>query len=196
MGIAPCPPKQRDRIDERHMFVHSLQPEGVVMAKVVSLVSVLGRINPAAFDAIFPHGPILSHRAAFSRRAGQSATELNPQPLPPKEDLLLASAEIARDIAFAALSAEAAGNDGGARIVKTAIDDWCGTGRPHIPIPWPGPWPYPWVLEAEPKQEWDVTASRVVGALSLAAVAARLSPGAVRDALSIGAERLLDVALG
>jgi hypothetical protein len=166
------------------------------MAKVVSLVSVLGRINPAAFDAIFPHGPI-PFRAGAAGRLAPNASEINPQPLPPKDALLVASATVARDIAFAALSAEAAGNaDGAGRLIKSAVDEWCGNGRPRFPIPWPGPWPFPWPPEPEPHPEWDVVASRVVGALSLAAVASRLSNGAVRDALAAGAERLLDVALG
>jgi predicted membrane-bound mannosyltransferase len=101
-----------------------------------------------------------------------------------------------RDIAWAALSAEAGGNHAAARIISAAVDDWCGTGRPRIPIPWPSPWPLPWALEAEPHREWDIAAPRVVGALSFAAVAARISDGAVREALAKAAEQLLEVALG
>jgi hypothetical protein len=164
------------------------------MARVTTLVSVLGRIHPAIFDVIFPHGPVIFSRAAFGRQGGRSATELNPQPLPPVDGFLLASATVAHDIAFAALSAEAAGNEAASRIVTSAIDEWCGNGRPRFPIPWPGPWPFPWAFETEPQRSHDVAASQVVGALSLAAVAARLSPGAVRDALSTGAEQLLDAA--
>jgi hypothetical protein len=166
------------------------------MTRLVSLVSVLGRINPAIYDAIFPHGPILTLTRPFSGQAGQRATELNPQPLPPKDELLVASAAVSRDIAFAALSAEAAGNHAAARIIGAAVDDWCGTGRPRVPIPWPSPWPLPWALETEPQREWDVAASRVVGALSFAAVAARIPDGAVREALAKAAEQLLEVALG
>ena len=159
------------------------------MAKLVSLVAVLGRINPAALDAVFPHGPVLGGR-------GFAHTPSSAPPLAAKDELLFASAAVAREIAFAALSAEASGNEGAARIITTAVDDWCGNGRPHLPIPWPGPWPFPWTLESAPSQGWDVAASRAVGALSLAAVAARVPPGGVRDALSLGAERLFEVAAG
>lgn len=172
------------------------------MTKLVSLAAVLGRINPSAWDFIIPHGPILSRaNAAISFGATLAgphahAAELNPQPLPPKDELVLASVAVSRDIAFAALSAEAAGSHGAAKIVTSAVDEWCGNGRPRGPIPWPGPWPFPWALDSDPRREWDVAAARVVGALTLAAIAGRLQEGAVRDAMAGGAERLLDVALG
>jgi hypothetical protein len=89
---------------------------------------------------------------------------------------------------------EAAGQDGGARMVNSAIDDWCGNGRPPIPIPWPGPWPFAFDLNAAPK-ELDVAASRLVGALSFAAVALRMGSGEVREALSMGADKLLEASL-
>ena len=153
------------------------------MASIVRLLAVLGKINPAVWDAIIPHGPAVAQRAA-----------LNPQPLPPGEAFLHASAAVAQDIAYAAISAEAAGSDAAGRIVSDAIDDWCGN-RPR-PIPWPHPWPFPWPPEPEPHPDWDVAASRVVGALSLASVASRLEDGPARDALAKGAEQLLDVGLG
>jgi len=129
------------------------------------LLTVLGRINPAAWDAIIPHGPRISRFSAI-REASNVAAELNPQPLPPKSELLFASVEVAHDIAFAAVSAEAAGTEGASRLVARAIDDWCDTRRPGMPIPWPSPWPFPWPSEREPRPEWDVGASRVVGALA------------------------------
>jgi hypothetical protein len=162
------------------------------MSKLVSLVSILGRINPAIFDAIFPHGPIVFH-GGFSRLSA-AASDLNPQPLPPKEQLLVASAAVARDIAFAALAAEAVGTGGGARVIGAAIDDWCGT-VPRVPIPWPRPWPFPWPLN-EKQPDLDIAASRLVGALSLAAVAARLPDGAVKEAMGKGVDQLADVAFG
>jgi hypothetical protein len=164
------------------------------MKNAALFASVLSRISPEAFDAIFPHGPVLKSRFGAGRGA-EVSSDLNPQPLPPGERLVLASAEVARHIAFAAISAEAGGQDGAARIVSAAIDDWCGNGRPPIPIPWPGPWPFPFALDALPR-DLDVVTSRVVGALSLAAVASRVAPGRVHDALEGGAERLLDAALG
>ena len=154
------------------------------MANLVRLLAALGKINPAVWDVIIPHGPAVSLRAA--------QVELNPQPLPPKQAILFASAAVAHDIAFAAISAEAAGSGAAASIVSRAVDDWCGTRPPHFPFPWPGPWPWP---EPEPHPDWDIGASRVVGALTLASVASRLGEGEALDALAKGAEQLLDAGL-
>jgi hypothetical protein len=162
------------------------------MAGIVRLLAVLGKINPAVWDVINPHGPVHSRVRRFSRGAEVS---LNPQPLPPEHALLVASAEVAHDIAFAAVSAEAAGTGAASRIVGEAIDDWCGTRPRPFPIPWPRPWPFPWPPEPEPHPEWDIAASRVVGALSLASVASRLEEGEARDALTKAAEQLLDAGL-
>ena len=163
------------------------------MAKTTQMLSVLTRINPAIFDYIFPHGPVLAH--AFASRFSEVA--LNPQPLPPgpPERLQMVSALVARNIAFAAIAAEAAGQDGGVRMINSAIDDWCGNGRPPIPIPWPGPWPFAFALDAVPK-DLDVATSRLVGALSFAAVAQRMGTGKVREALSAGADKLMEASLG
>src|SRR4051794_11001409 len=165
------------------------------MANLDRLLAVLSRINPAVWDAIIPHGPVQAHAVTARRLSPGAAVALNPQPLPPKEALLLESAAVARDIAFAAVSAEAAGNDAAGRLVARAVDDWCGTHPRHLPIPWPGPWPFPWPPDPEPNPDWDIGASRVVGALTLASVAARLGEGDARDALAKGAEQLLDVGL-
>jgi hypothetical protein len=166
-----------------------------VATSIARLAVALGKLSPAALDAIFPHGPIQSHRLAVRARIKGSEVELNPQPLPPKEQLLLASAAVAHDIAFAAVSAEAAGTGSAARLIGRAVDDWCGTRPPRIPIPWPGPWPFPWPPEPEPHPDWDVGLSRVVGALSLASVASRLGEGELQDALAKGAEQLLEAGL-
>ena len=79
-------------------------------------------------------------------------------------------------------------------IINSAIDDWCGNGRPPIPIPWPGPWPFAFALDAVP-EDLDVATSRLVGALSFAAVAQRMGPGKVREALSVGADKLMEASL-
>jgi hypothetical protein len=163
------------------------------MAKSTQLLSVLARMNPAIWDYIIPHGPVHSH--SFASRINEVA--LNPQPLPPEpppEKLQRVSALVAHQIAFAAITLEAAGQDGGARMISSAIDEWCGNGRPPIPIPWPGPWPFAFALDAAPK-ELDVAASRLVGALSFAAVASRMGAGKVRDALSTGADKLMEASL-
>src|SRR5262245_46044663 len=163
------------------------------MAKATQLLSVLARINPAIWDYIIPHGPAQGH--SFAPRIDEAA--LNPQPLPPEpppEKLQRISALVAHQIAFAAITLEAAGQDGGARVISAAIDDWCGNGRPPIPIPWPGPWPFAFALDAAPK-ELDVASSRLVGALAFAAVASRMGSGKVKEALSAGADKLLDASV-
>ncbi len=154
--------------------------------KATAFLTVIGRIPPQAWDAIIPHG------ARVSVRNPAELVALNPQPLPPKEAMLRASAEVAHDIASAAVFAEAAGGEPG-RLVSQVIDDWCGT-RPR-PFPWPHPFPFPWPPEPEPHPDWDIGASRVVGALTLAQVASRMEDGPARDALAKGAEQLLDAGL-
>jgi hypothetical protein len=166
----------------------------VAKSNIVRLLAVLGKIDPAVWDAIIPHGPVQRLSVARSFRPGAELVALNPQPLPPKEAFLVESAAVAHDIAYAAISAEAAGSDAVARLVGDAIDDWCGT-RPR-PFPWPYPWPFPWPdPDPEPNPDWDIGASRVVGALSLAGVASRLDEGPARDALTKGAEQLLEYGL-
>jgi len=166
------------------------------MAKATQLLSVLARINPAIWDYIIPHGPVQGHAHRFSSRIDEVA--LNPQPLPPEpppETLQRISALVAHQIAFAAITLEAAGQDGGARMISSAIDDWCGNGRPPIPIPWPGPWPFAFALDASPK-ELDVASSRLVGALAFAAAASRMGKGKVQEALSAGADKLMEASFG
>ena len=163
------------------------------MAKATQLLSVLARINPAIYDYIYPHGPVQTR--GFASRIDEVA--LNPQPLPPEpppERLQRVSALVAHNIASAAIAMEASGQDAGARMVSSAIDDWCGNGRPPIPIPWPGPWPFAFDLVTPPK-DLDIAASRLVGALTFAAVASRMGSGKVREALSAGADKLLDASL-
>ena len=163
------------------------------MAKATQLLSVLARINPAIWDYIIPHGPVQGH--SFASRINEVA--LNPQPLPPEpppETLQRVSALVAHQIAFTAIALEAAGQDGGARMISAAIDDWCGNGRPPIPIPWPGPWPFAFSLDATPK-DLDVASSRLVGALAFSAVASRMGSGKVKEALSNGADKLLEASV-
>jgi hypothetical protein len=162
------------------------------MRSLVELLAVLGRINPAIWDWIVPMGPI-------QRMSKAAQVELNPQPIPPGHELLVASAMVANQIAEAAIAAQAMGVKNGASLVLRAVDDWCGTGRPQLPIPWPRPWPFPWAPlpgpGPDPGPDPDIAASRVVGALTLASVASRLADGPTRDALSKGAEQLLEVGL-
>jgi hypothetical protein len=90
------------------------------------LMIVLGRISPSIWDAIVPQGP---GRTTVFRASPGSEVELNPQPIPPGHELQFASVRVANEIAHAAIAAEAAGNEGGRRVVSRAVDDWCGT--PH-----------------------------------------------------------------
>lgn len=161
------------------------------MTDLIRFLAVLGRINPAIWDVIIPRGPRTQEGITLSQAV---EVELNPQPIPPGHELLAASARVAHQIAFAAIAAEAGGADPD-RIMGRALDDWCGTGKPHLPIPWPDPWPFPWPPDPEPRPEWDVAASRVVGALSLASVASRLAEGQAKEVISKGAERLLEAGL-
>jgi hypothetical protein len=155
-------------------------------------LSVLGNVTPSIFDVIGAEGPFVP----VSRASRSAEVELNPQPIPPGRELLVASARIAHEIAMATIAAEAAGNESASGIVERAVDEWCGTRAPHIPIPWPGPWPFPWPIDADgPDMESLVPASRLVGALSLASVACRMAEGRARDALAAGAEKLLSAAL-
>lgn len=153
----------------------------------IRLLAILGRINPAIWDWIIPHGPA---HASFA----EVETELNPQPLPPAAKLQLASAEVAKEIAHATILAAASGGSEARAIVSRAVDDWCGNSPKHLPIPWPSPWPFPW-MPGHDDAELDVEASRVVGAFTLASIAARMADGEVRDALGDGAEQLLEASL-
>jgi hypothetical protein len=164
------------------------------MADLIRLTAVLARIPPEAWDAIIPHGPVI-RRMGAARRFGPILSELNPQPLPPKARFLVASAAVAQELASAAVAAEAAGSDVSS-VVARAVDEWCGTPRGRFPVPWPRPFPFPWPPDPEPHPEWDVEASRVVGALTLAALASRLDDGDAREALAGGAEKLMEVGLG
>lgn len=158
---------------------------------LLELLARIARINPAIFDVI-PRGP----QGGFKALSPGEAVELNPQPLPPKEALQFAAAQVANEIALAAIAAEAAGNEEAAeRIVTQAVDDWCGTRTGHRPIPWPGPWPFPSnLLEPDP-HPWLIETVRLVGALTLASVGAQLAEGTAREALGHGAERLMESAL-
>ena len=181
---------------------------------LVRLMVVLGRVSPSIWDAIVPHGPgrtavfrvspgsevelnpqpIPPGRSSIFRVSPGSEVELNPQPIPPGHELQFASASVANEIARAAIAAEAAGSEGGSRIVSRAVDDWCGTPHGHVPIPWPHQWPFPWPPHNR-EPELDVEASQVVGGLALASIASRMSDGEVRDALAKGAEQLLQAGL-
>ena len=159
---------------------------------LVQLLASMGRINPAIWDWIVPMGP----EKAFSASWLGSEVELNPQPIPPGHELQFAAARVANEIALAAIAAEAAGDgDEAQRIVSQAVDDWCGTPTGHRPFPWPTPWPTPWHLQDPDPHPWTIETARIVGALTLASVASRMTEGSAEEALAHGAERLMEVSL-
>jgi hypothetical protein len=98
------------------------------------LLSIIGRRNPAIYDAEFPHGPVVNVAA------------LNPQPLPPEE----LGAALAAEFTRAAWFSTRMGLDAGKLFLD--LDDWCPTGRIRIKLPpWWCPCPPP---EPEPHPDW------------------------------------------
>jgi len=156
------------------------------MAKYSPLFSIFARINPEIYD-IIPRGPQRLEQIALRG----SEAMLNPQPLPPKEAYLVASIDLAHDIARAAAIAEAAGGSSSDMLARI-IDDWCGTYWPR-PFPLPGP---PVGPEPEPHPDWDISAGRLLGAMTLAGIAERTPQGELRDALRRGAEQMAEVSAG
>ena len=107
---------------------------------MASILTILGTFPPEAFDAIIPHG----HRRSGGRVSVTNRIDyvaLNPQPLPPREGFLVASAELAHEIGRLAVETDLV-RGGGSDLVRELVDDWCGTGWPRRwPFPWPGPVP-------------------------------------------------------
>ena len=159
---------------------------------LVQLLARMGRINPAIWDVSVPMGP----KQRFAGVSLADEVELNPQPLPPRDELQFAAATVANEIAAAAIAAEAAGlTEEAHRIVDQAVDDWCGTGTGHRHFPWPHPWPVPWHLQDPDPHPWAVDTARLVGALTFASTASRMGEGGAKDALARGAEQLMEAAL-
>ena len=152
------------------------------------LLSIIGRIQPEAWDAIVPHSPLTRVPAG---KPGLGQVALNPQPLPPGEPLVTAAADLAHEVVRAAVTTDMQGGSSSA-LISDLIDDWCGTPWPRK-WPWPSPGPRP---EPEPDPvPWDVQTARVAGALIFASMASRLSQGELRDTLTKGADRLAEAAL-
>lgn len=152
------------------------------------LLSLVGRIPPAAWDAIIPHGPRLRVTTAEGPVARAA---LNPQPLPPREAFLTTAAELTHEVVRAAVAAEMQGAPSSA-LISDLIDDWC-------PAPWPRRWPWPWPgprPDEKPIPEpWDMQTARVVAAVIFASMASRLAAGDLREALAKGADRLAEAAV-
>lgn len=180
--------------------------------RLLRILVTAGRVSPTIWDAIYPHGtdaardpgselrlnPQPLPPVALLARGSLDFIPLNPQPLPPKEALVRASAEVAQDVSRVVVTAEVAGDHDQARaIVDHAVEHWTGPPLADRPIPWPHPFPFPWPSDQnpEPHPEWDVTESRIAGALVFAATAERLAEGPAREALLDGAGRLVEAAM-
>ena len=151
------------------------------------LLQIIGRINPAAWDFIIPHGPLVGPRgAAAASRADIAA--LNPQPLPPEPDpWLIEAAAMARELVQQAVFDSMRGqSDPG--WVREIIDDWCGT-------PWPRKWPWPWPGPGPDPDPRQVQEARLVGAVILASYGSRLRESDLGGVLTDLADRLGEAAL-
>jgi hypothetical protein len=159
--------------------------------KVESLFRIMAKRNPILWEEIDPLG-----HAHLQQQVQHIHHAAEPDPVPwsvadPEVAFQVASARVARDLAAAAFASEAVTPGAGVRAIQSAVDDWCGTGRP---FPWPGPWPFAFPLDDIPKG-LDVASSRLTGALTLGGIVRRMAPGKVRDALGEAGDRLLEASL-
>jgi hypothetical protein len=133
------------------------------------LLSIIGRRNPAVFDAVFPHGPAVKVAA------------LNPQPIPPQE----LGAALAAEFTRAAWFSSRMGLDAGK--LFTDLDDWCPLGRPKIKLVlWPWWWPIP--PEPEPGPDW-LAGLHLGFASSLAVMAENISDEALTGVINKAIDR-------
>lgn len=150
---------------------------------LVELLVALDRLPPEMWDVVVPHSHITGRELEATR---SNVRSLNGQPTPPV-DPHRAAASLVRDVVLAGSIAETIGANGAATI-HAIVDDWCLTGWPRWPFPVPvGP-------GGEPHPDWSPSTGLLVGALTLAAAAARMTPGSLRDAAEQGASQLLDAA--
>jgi hypothetical protein len=173
------------------------------MSRTTALLQLIARMNPAMWDAIIPMGPILvgelTGRELLARSGAEAAAdELNPQPLPPRSQILRASAGMSARLAELAVMSEAQ-NGNGTEVLLREIEDWCGN-SPR-PIPWPPNWPWPWPPPPGPDPDpnpWLTAEVFAVAALTLASIGARLDTRdakGLREAFDKGAEQLADAAV-
>jgi hypothetical protein len=110
------------------------------MARSMSILRVLAQLDPRLWELVHPNVPVLRAGLRAARQFGDEVA-LNPQPLPPRERLLLETVFTAQAVADAAITAQFAGRDA-REVLQQVADDWCGT-QPSV-IPWPRHWPHPW----------------------------------------------------
>lgn len=173
--------------------------------KIADVVSVITRIHPSVYDAIFPRG-LQRHVGTPSQiphaGPGQGAW-LNPQPLPPRtlaESVQLEAAAMSQAVIQLAVNDNLRGNAHDFQMLREFIDEWCKTPWPRkwpLPRPVPGPWPFPgpspdpWI---DGFGDELVRTSRLVGAMVFSSAADGLGDEALRTALRDGAERLMSAA--
>lgn len=149
---------------------------------LVELLIAFDRLPPEMWDVVAPRSQ-LSGRSLD--RVRNDARSLNGQPTPPA-DPHLAAVELVGEIVRTGSIAESIAATG-AEVIRSIIDDWCGTGWPHWPFPVPvGP-------GGEPHPDWSAATAQLVGAFALASTAARMSPGPLREAAEQGANQLFTV---
>ncbi|MFF2954642.1 hypothetical protein ACFVVU_25250 [Kitasatospora sp. NPDC057965] len=171
-----------------------------LVSRSVTLVALVGRLNPAAWDGLIPHTFALgvaagARPAARAEENGGDPAELNPQPLPPVATALrLAVAGTVGAVANAAITARVSGGDA-RQILAEVGDDWCGT--PTGRIPWPRHWPLPWPpagpLPIDPG--YATPAVQAQAALAFQGYADGVAEEQLRSSFGELAERLADAAL-
>jgi hypothetical protein len=160
------------------------------MLQSVALLRLLARLDPRLEEVVHPHLPLARETVAL--RAGRfDQVELNPQPLPPRELVRVATLEAARAVAEAAIAAQFAGRDA-REVLDQVADDWCGTSPGSIP--WPRHWPHPWP-PGDPypiSEEMDsvAQASQAYAALVFGAYAEGLADEGLAAAFAGMADRL------
>jgi hypothetical protein len=151
-------------------------------SQTVKLLALISRAKPEVFDVFPPYD-----REVLDRL---DAVALNPQPLPPRDPLVIGAILMSRRLVQLAVEADVRGDEP-AEWLGRIIEEWCGTPWPSK-WPWPGPGPGP---EDGPFPDpWAVSQARTMGAVVLASTAARLGAGDLRDVLATSAERLAEAA--
>src|SRR5215213_7067869 len=92
----------------------------------ISLLRIIARHRPELWELIHPHVPLIATTARFAVADGLNAVALNPQPLPPGEELVAITRSTARAIADVAIAASTTGQDA-RQLLTEIVDDWCPT---------------------------------------------------------------------
>lgn len=159
------------------------------MAQSYAFLRLIARLDARLWEVLHPHLPMRGETPGARGRFDQ--VELNPQPLPPREVVRVATVEAARAVAEAAIAAQFAGRDA-REVLDRVAEDWCGT--PTGQIPWPRHWPHPW----PPGDPYPIAgeidavaqASQAYAALVFAAYAEGIADEGLSASFSGMAERL------